>query len=124
MDDFQSRVSPWMQRCFGAEISGDISERNFRFLEEALELVQTCGFTEQEAHELVAYVYGRPLGLHKQEVGGVMVTLAALCLAHGMDMHDCGENELERIFDPIAIDRIRKKQATKPQRSPLPGKTL
>lgn len=115
---FQYRVKPWMAECFGAEISGDQQERNHRFLEEALELVQACGATASEAHQLVDYVYGRPVGDKIQEIGGVMVTLAALCLAHGLDMHLAGETELQRIW--TKVDQIREKQAAKPKHSPLP----
>jgi hypothetical protein len=50
-----------------------------------------------------------------------MVTLAALCLAHGLDMHGAGETELARISQPETITRIRMKQASKPAMSPLPG---
>jgi hypothetical protein len=117
-EDFQQRVMPWMDECFGLEISGDKQERNHRFLEEALELVQACDCTDSEAHQLVDYVYGRPTGEKPQEVGGVMVTLAALCLAQQMDMHDAGEVELARIW--TKVDQIRAKQATKPTHSPLP----
>ncbi|EGH47062.1 hypothetical protein PSYPI_34255, partial [Pseudomonas syringae pv. pisi str. 1704B] len=116
---FQSRVQPWMTACFGAEISADRQERNHRFLEEALELVQACGAKPDEAHQLVDYVYGRPAGEPTQEVGGVMVTLAALCLANGMDMHASAETELSRIW--TKVDQIRAKQAAKPAMSPLPG---
>ena len=77
----QSRVLPWMLACFGPTIPFDKTERNHRFLEEALELVQSIGCTQSEAHQLVDYVYGRPAGEPSQEVGGVMVTLAALCIA-------------------------------------------
>lgn len=115
---FQYRVKPWMAECFGAEISGDQQERNHRFLEEALELVQACGATASEAHQLVDYVYGRPVGDKIQEIGGVMVTLAALCLAHGLNMHIAGETELQRIW--TNVDQIREKQAAKPKHSPLP----
>lgn len=115
---FQQRVQPWMQECFGAEISADGRERNHRFLEEALELVQALGCTESEARQLVAYVYGRPEGEPAQEVGGVMVTLAALCLAHSLDMHTAGDVELARIW--TKVDAIRAKQAAKPKHSPLP----
>ncbi len=115
---FQERVKPWLLECFGAEISGDRMERNHRFLEEALELVQACGCTEIEAHQLVVYVFGRPVGEPYQEVGGVMVTLAALCLAHGMDMHADGETELARIW--TKVEQIRAKQAAKPKHGPLP----
>ena len=115
---FQERVYPWMMECFGPAISGDSKERNHRFLEEALELVQACDCTTDEAHQLVDYVYSRPVGDQVQEVGGVMVTLAALCLAHGMDMHDAGEKELSRIW--TKVEQIRIKQAAKPKHSPLP----
>lgn len=102
---FQYRVKPWITECFGPEISGDQQERNHRFLEEALELVQACGATASEAHQLVDYVYGRPVGDKIQEIGGVMVTLAALCLAHGLNMHLAGEAELQRIW--TKVDQIR-----------------
>ncbi len=115
---FQARVEPWMLECFGAEIAADQQERNHRFLEEALELVQACGATASEAHQLVDYVYGRPVGDKHQEAGGVMVTLAALCLAQGLDMHAAGETELARIW--TKVEQIRAKQAAKPKHSPLP----
>lgn len=115
--EFQSRVDPWMMTCFGPEISGDKVERNHRFGEEANELMQACGCTREDAHKLVDYVYDRPVGEPKQEVGGVMVTLAALCLAHDMNMHTEGETELARIW--TKVDVIRAKQAAKPKFGPL-----
>jgi hypothetical protein len=117
---FQQRVQPWLLECFGAEIAADRVERNHRFLEESLELVQALGCTPSEAHQLVDYVFGRPVGDPPQEVGGVMVTLAALCLASGLDMHDAGEVELARISAPELVAKIRAKQAAKPKHSPLP----
>ena len=93
---FQQRVQPWMAACFGPEISADRIERNHRFLEEALELVQANGCTQSEALQLVGYVFGRPVGELQQEAGGVMVTLAALCLASGLDMHAAGELHLDK----------------------------
>jgi hypothetical protein len=115
---FQSRVGDWMQACFGPAISADKSERNHRFLEESLELVQAGGCTASEAHQLVDYVFGRPTGALDQEVGGVMVTLAALCLAQGLDMAHCGDVEEQRIWG--CIEKIRAKQAGKPKHAPLP----
>lgn len=117
---FQERVQPWLLECFGAEIAADRVERNHRFLEESLELVQSLGCTASEAHQLVDYVFGRTVGDPPQEVGGVMVTLAALCLASGLDMHDAGEVELARISAPELVAKIRAKQAAKPKHSPLP----
>jgi hypothetical protein len=116
--NFQNRVDNWLHACFGEQIARDKTERNHRFLEEALELTQALGCTKSEAHQLVDYVFGRPVGEHTQECGGVMVTLAALCLANMMDMNTCGETELKRIWDKVAA--IRDKQAKKPKHSPLP----
>lgn len=115
---FQERVLPWLHACFGEVIAADKTERNHRFLEESMELVQACGCTQSEAHQLVDYVFGRPVGEPSQEVGGVMVTLAALCLAQRLDMHQCGETELTRIW--TKLEPIRAKQAAKPKHSPLP----
>ncbi|MGG2044065.1 hypothetical protein [Burkholderia gladioli] len=119
-EPFQARVQPWMLQCFGAAIAADRVERNHRFLEEALELVQSLGCTASEAHQLVDYTFGRPVGEPAQEVGGVMTTLAALCLANILDMHAAGEAELARISEPAMVLKIRAKQAAKPKHSPLP----
>ena len=108
-----------MIACFGREIANDKLERNHRFLEEALELVQACGCTASEAHQLVDYVFGRPKGEIGQEVGGVMVTLAALCLAQTVSMGYEGDVELARIW--ANVEKIRAKQASKPKNSPLPS---
>ncbi len=39
-EQFQPNVQPWLLSCFGEQIANDKIERNHRFLEEALELVQ------------------------------------------------------------------------------------
>ncbi|UGY15255.1 hypothetical protein HAP48_0043140 [Bradyrhizobium septentrionale] len=115
---FQGRVAEWMKACFSIDVCRDGIERNHRFLEESLELVQSLGCTASEAHQLVDYVFGRPVGEPKQEMGGVMVTLAALACAHDLDMMPAAETELVRVW--TRIDQIRAKQATKPKHSPLP----
>lgn len=118
---YQQRVQGWMQECFGPLISSDTVERNHRFTEEALELVQACGCTADEVRRLVDYVFDRPIGVIAQEVGGVAVTLAALCSAYGIDMQYSAETELARILQPEMVEKIRAKQRRKPNFSPLPG---
>ena len=116
---FQEAIRDWMMVCFGKQIAHDKVERNYRFLEEALELVQSAGASKEDAQRVVEYVYSRPAGELHQEIGGVMVTLAALCDAHGEDMDVCGLIELGRIWK--CMDKIRAKQAQKPIRSALIG---
>lgn len=116
--NYQDSVKSWSITCFGKEIAADKTERNYRFLEEALELVQSLGCGKEAAHQLVEYVYGRPIGEPKQEVGGVMTTLATLCNANDINMADAGWAELDLVWK--RIDKIRQKQKAKPKFGPLP----
>lgn len=118
MVTYQKRVDKWMDACFNEEIKADITERSDRFIEEALEFVQAAGYTAARAHALVDYTFNRPQGEVNQEVGGVMVTLAAMCNALGVDIDNAAETELARVW--IKIDTIRAKQARKPTGSALP----
>lgn len=116
--NYQGRVITWIKECFGLEAANDKIERNHRFLEESLELVQSLGCTADEAHQLVDYVYGRDIGEPAQEVGGVMLTLSGLCSVNELDMLLCGEEELTRVWTKLEV--IRAKQKAKPKHSPLP----
>lgn len=78
--------------------------------------MQSLGCSKSEAMQLVDYVYGRDIGDPPQEVGGVVITLAALCLASDLNMYECGETELARIW--TKVEKIRAKQAAKPKHSP------
>ena len=111
-------MEEWLIACFPPAVVSDRQERTHRFLEESLELAQSNGCTREQAIALVNYVYGRPEGRPELEVGGVMVTLASLCSASGIDMEEAGEAELHRNWE--RIDAIRSKQAAKPHGSPLP----
>lgn len=109
---FQKKVARWMAKTFSRQICVNRQERNHRFLEEALELVQAFDCTKEEAHMLVEYVFGRPRGEPRQEIGGVMVVLAALCDAAGYDMDALADIELARCWENI--EKIRMKQLLKP----------
>jgi hypothetical protein len=111
-------VEEWLEACFPPAVRADRTERAHRFLEEALELAQANGCTRADAIALVEYVFGRAQGQPDQEVGGVMVTLASLCSASGVNMDEAGNRELDRNWD--RIEAIRAKQRTKPHGSPLP----
>ncbi len=118
MSDFQSRMDPWLLDCFGPALARDPHERNLRFAEEALELLQSLSLSRESAHAMVDLVWSRPAGDPAQEVGGAVMTLAALCQAHGLPMQTLAEAELTRVSDPATTARIRAKQAQKPR---IPG---
>lgn len=119
--DFQARVGAWATMCFGTQDAGDIQQRAFRFLEEALELAQAMGVTADETAELSGHVFSKPIGEPEQELGGVMVTLAALANAAGHKIGRDAEEELARISTLEVIEKIRSKHASRPHGSPLPG---
>ena len=116
---YQARVAEWMMNCFGADITNSLEERCFRFFEEAAELCQALGMTEDQARDLVTYTWSRPAGEPAQEVGGVMVTLAAACHAAHLSMKEAGETELARIDTPETIDQIRRKHQAKTLRTQI-----
>lgn len=116
---FQSRVRPWLVACFGEDFDQEHHAREARFIEEAIELFQARGRSFEELISVAKYVYSRPVGDPRQEVGGVMTTLAALCIVSKLNMHEAGNAELARIW--TKVDQIREKQARKPRHSPLPG---
>ena len=104
--------------CFGVPLQEIKQERVYRFLEESIELSQALGCSEEDAVRLVRYVFSRPVGDPAQEVGGVMLTTAALCSAHNLDMEKSAEDELLRVWENI--DKIRSKWEKRNSVSPLP----
>lgn len=114
-NSFQLSCARWALVCLGENKVLDLNERAERFLEEALELGQAMGQTRKAAHRMVDYVHDRAKGEPRQEVGGVLTTLAVLCHALNLDMGEAGEVELERIFQPEVMEKIRAKTAAKPR---------
>lgn len=109
----QARIYQWVVDTFSVEVAQDKQERNFRFLEESLELVQAAGFPKEEALNMVDYVYSRPTRDLPQEIAGSMLTLLALAEAHGFDANSVAEQEMIRI--EANADSIREKNRFKPR---------
>jgi hypothetical protein len=109
----QERATRWAVETFPPEVVSDRRERAYRFLEEALELVQSLDIERKDAEKLVDYVFSRPVGIPSQELGGTMVTLSVLSSAIGMDMLACGVTELTRCERPEVRARIQAKQVSK-----------
>lgn len=111
---FQARVAQWCRLCFGKKILEDSIERGDRLLEEVFELLQSCDYPQERIRSLQDYTWARSKGQPDQELGGVMVTLAAFSAAFDLDMTEAGEREYRRITRPEIIRKIRVKQAAKP----------
>ncbi len=110
---FQMRVMDWVAEAFipmGMDIF-DLLERTLRFYEEATELAQSFGLSEELAEQVRKSVYAKDVGERNQEVGGTMTCLAALCKVAGINMHFEGEKELARIW--TKIPQIRQKNLGK-----------
>lgn len=118
--EYQMECWNWAIACFGTDIAMDRDIRNARFIEEALELVQSLGMTQSQAHQLVEYVFTRATGEASQEMGGVLITLAVLAAANDLDMNYCGMKELHRIWEPDVMQKINAKSRNKPAFSTLP----
>ena len=97
MNQFQEAVNRWAKECFGPTIAMNKAERNYRFIEESLELVQACGMTKEEVLKMVEYVFSRDKGSIGEEVGGTMITLAQLCTANNISLPQEMIRELNKV---------------------------
>lgn len=108
----QQRFAGWVASLFGRKCLEDMKERRLRFLEEAIELFQAAGGTDEELRTVGHYVMNRPIGEVGDEVGGVVNTLACLSAAAGVDLLAAAETNYA-----ICVERgprIKAKHAGKP----------
>lgn len=108
----QQQCADWVIDTFGTAAMDSTEERLLRFAEEALEVLQAGGLSEERIDALKAHVYSRPVGEISQEIGGASVTLMLLAENIGQSVQKCERVEMERVFakDPAAF---RAKHATK-----------
>lgn len=111
LDNEQADVLDWTLDTFGPEIAGNVDERCCRFLEEALELVQALDLSLDKVIKLVDYVYNRPVGEPKQEMGGSVITLLALSSAAGIRAEEAFADEMARCYEKM--EEIRNKHMLK-----------
>jgi NTP pyrophosphatase (non-canonical NTP hydrolase) len=109
---FSAQVVQWVEEAFGERVLNNRMERVARFLEEALELVQACDMSKSFALKLLNYTWDRDKHEISREVGGVMVTLAALCHAFKRNLPTDAWDELRRCQENI--ETIRSKHKLKP----------
>jgi len=92
----QTAVLKWANESFG-DVACNRDERAARLVEEAIELGQTEGLTEDIATRILNRVYDRPPGELRREIGGVGITLEALSENAGVSLEDCVQEEWIRV---------------------------
>lgn len=109
MINWQRMIRDWMFTTIGDHTQWDPVNRGQRLLEEVLEAVQCpeIGLTEDQCHDLVKYVYKRPVGVYHQEIGGTIVCLLAMCDATKEDLYKCMVDEYNRIHTSEVVDKVR-----------------
>lgn len=106
---WQGQIRNWMFNMVKAPDQWDPVNRGQRILEEVAEACQCpeIGLSEQQCHDIITYVYNRPTGVYHQEIGGIIVTLLALCDATKEDLYQCMVDEIARIREPEMVEKVR-----------------
>ncbi len=111
-DRRQADVIAWARRAFGDDQAVSIPQRGLRLLEEAIEAFQAAGGEGVQGHELIDYVFGRPVGELRQELGGIGVTVLCLAAAAGISADEAERMEVERVLSK-PLDYFRQRNAAK-----------
>lgn len=98
LDRAQRRLTRWAVECFGSGHQSDSNIRGQRLVEEAVEFAQSVGVGKDLLHKLVDYVYERPKGEPKQELGGVGVTWVLAASSCGLRAAQCLAQEQARVL--------------------------
>lgn len=94
----QQIAHKWALECFGEAHVKNPAQRALRLLEEAVEMAQACGVTQDMAQKCVDVVYSRPVGEPFNEAGGIGLTLLILCETLEFDAEHAEAFELGRVL--------------------------
>lgn len=90
-------VLHWAKSVFG-DVAMDPTERALRMMEEAAEVAQGVGVPLDIIQRTVARTYQRPVDDPAKEIGGLLVTVYALCGRLQLDPEFLLDTEVERIL--------------------------
>jgi hypothetical protein len=107
----EQRVAEWVRTRIG-DAHMQPKERAMRLLEEAIELAQAEGITQEQVYQQTEHVFWRPKGLPVQEAAGVAVCLLGWCAASGQLLDEIALCEIERI-EAKPVEQIRGSVARK-----------
>jgi hypothetical protein len=110
LDYFTERAVDWQQKAFQGQ-GMDPATRAFRTLEEAIEMCQAVGVSEEKCHEQVVRTYSRPVGDPVQEWAGTLfchlLTGRALGLQPGHELNKEIDDAYVRM--PAIIEKNKTK---------------
>lgn len=101
----------WAKGVYGDVVDGQRYQA-LRFLEEAMELVQSQGLSREDVNTVADYVYARSIGDESVEIGDVQICLNILSEVRGKSVVDCRVNCLTK-NDGRTIEQARAKDNTK-----------
>lgn len=112
MTTWQPMMVGWVKSRLG-ESAMEPRERDLRFGEESIELLQAVGLSALDILRLLVHVYGKKPGRVGQEIGGVVTTLLTLAQSHDADMNICALMEIDRIhaLPPEKFQNRQRKNA-------------
>lgn len=110
-DARQKVVTDWGMAAFGLEQMTSIPQRALRLLEEAVELYQAAGADAAMAHRLIDYVFARPVGEVRKELGGVGVCVLAMASACGITAEETEIAEVQRLISRSPIEFTQRNAA-------------
>lgn len=96
-DARQREVHEWCAAAFGADHAASLPQRGIRHVEEAIEAAQAAGCERAMVLKLVDYVFDRPAGELRQEIGGSGLTLLALAQAASISADEAECAEIARV---------------------------
>lgn len=96
-DQREGLVGNWCIVTFGADCH-TVPHRGLRMIEEAFEACQAAGVTREQCLKVMDYVYARPVGDLRQELGGLGITLLALAHAAGISADHAEREEFLRVL--------------------------
>lgn len=89
-------ILDWAVKTFG-RVADNRHERAMRFIEEATELVQSCGLSRETVAAITERAYSRRAGELRKELAQAGLTLEALAAHLGFDLSAAISDEFNRV---------------------------
>jgi len=94
----------WCVETFGTRSTTMPSERALRVMEEAVELIQSEGVSEEIALAVIKRCYSRPVGDPAQEAGQIFLTLGVYCALKDLDPVAEADKDFLRVLEILKDD--------------------